>query len=194
MNYCSQCGERVHLRIPHHDDRERHVCGACGHVHYLNPRIIVCAIPAWEDQVLLCKRAIEPRFGTWTLPGGFMELGESTQEAAARETREEAGASIEVLELYSMFNVIHIDQVHLFFRAKLYTPEYAAGVESLEVGLFREHEVPWHSIAFPAVAATLRQYFSDLRGGTFRLRLADVRIGADNGRLIHPHNFLHDEN
>ena len=130
---------------------------------------------------------------TWTLPGGFMELGESTQEAAARETREEAGASIDVLELYSMFNVIHIDQVHLFFRANLHAPRYAAGVESLEVALFREHEVPWDNIAFPAVAATLRQYFRDLRAGAFRLKLADVLVDADNGRLIRPHYFIHDE-
>ncbi|MGA0805684.1 MAG: NUDIX hydrolase [Pseudohongiellaceae bacterium] len=193
MNYCTECGKRLRLRIPDHDDRERHVCEDCGHIHYVNPRIIVCAIPAWGDRVLLCKRAIEPRYGTWTLPGGFMELGESTQEAAARETREEAGASIEVLELYSMFNVIHIDQVHLFFRASLHTPQYTAGVESLEVDLFREAEVPWDNIAFPAVAATLRQYFRDLREGAFRLRLADVRIDADNGRLIRPLNFIHDE-
>jgi ADP-ribose pyrophosphatase YjhB (NUDIX family) len=193
MNYCTECGERLQLRIPDHDDRERHVCGTCGHIHYVNPRIIVCAIPAWEEKVLLCKRAIEPRYGTWTLPGGFMEVGESTQEAAARETREEAGASIEVLELYSLFNVIHIDQVHLFFRATLHTPAFAAGIESLEVGLFREAEVPWDNIAFPAVAETLRQYFRDLRAGNFRLRLADVLIGADNSRLIRPHNFLHDE-
>jgi len=193
MNYCTECGQRLKLRIPDHDDRERHVCEACGCVHYVNPRIIVCAIPAWEDQVLLCKRAIEPRYGTWTLPGGFMEVGESTQEAATRETREEAGASIEVLELYSLFNVIHIDQVHLFFRATLLTPEFAAGVESLEVGLFREVDVPWDNIAFPAVAETLRQYYRDLRAGNFRLRLADVLIGADNTRLICAHNFLHDD-
>jgi len=193
MNYCTACGSRLQLRIPPHDDRQRHVCDNCGLVHYVNPRLIVCSIPTWEDKVMLCKRAIEPRYGTWTLPGGFMELGESTQEAAARETREEAGASIDVHELYSMFNVIHIDQVHLFFRATLQTPDYKAGVESLEVGLFREHEVPWDNIAFPAVAATLRQYYRDLRASNFRLRLADVLVGADNVRLIRPHNFIHDE-
>lgn len=193
MKFCTECGGTLELRIPEHDDRERHVCGSCAHVHYVNPRLIVCAIPTWQDRVLLCKRAIEPRYGTWTLPGGFMELGESTQEAAARETREEAGANIEVHELYSLFNVIHIDQVHLFFRASLLTPDYTAGIESLDVGLFREPEVPWDNIAFPAVAATLRQYFRDLRAGNFRLRLADVLLDSDNGRLIRPHNFIHDE-
>lgn len=193
MKFCTECGAPLVLRIPAHDDRERHVCSRCGHVHYVNPRLIVCSIPTWQDQVLLCKRAIEPRYGTWTLPGGFMEVGESTQEAAARETREEAGASIEVHELYSLFNVIHIDQVHLFFRASLLSPDHAAGIESLEVGLFREPEVPWDNIAFPAVAATLRQYFRDLRAGNFRLRLADVLLDSDNGRLIRPHNFIHDE-
>lgn len=193
MKFCTECGASLQLRIPPHDDRQRHVCDGCGHIHYVNPRLIVCSIPTWEDKVLLCKRAIEPRHGTWTLPGGFMELGESTQEAAARETREEAGASIEVHELYSLFNVIHIDQVHLFFRASLLTPDHAAGVESLEVGLFREHDVPWDNIAFPAVAATLRQYFRDLRAGSFSLRLADILLDADNGRLIRPHNFIHDD-
>lgn len=193
MNYCSQCGNPLVLRIPDHDDRERHVCERCSIVHYVNPRIIVCAIPAWQDQVLLCRRAIEPRYGLWTLPGGFMELGETTQEAAARETREEAGAVIEVHELFSLFNVTHIDQVHLFFLANLVTPDFAAGIESLEVALFREHEVPWREIAFPAVAATLRQYFVDLRTGHFRLRLADVRVDPDNTRRILPHNFIHDD-
>jgi ADP-ribose pyrophosphatase YjhB (NUDIX family) len=193
MKFCTECGGPLELRIPTHDDRERKICSRCGHVHYENPRIVVCSIPTWQDQILLCKRAIEPRYGTWTLPGGFMELGESTQEAAARETREEAGASIEVHELYSLFNVIHIDQVHLFFRASLLSPDFCAGIESLEVGLFREPEVPWDNIAFPAVAATLRQYFRDLRAGNFSLRLADILLDSDNGRLIRPHNFIHDE-
>lgn len=193
MNFCSECGSKVALRIPDHDDRERHVCTACGYIHYVNPRLIVCAIPAWKDQVLLCRRAIEPRHGLWTLPGGFMEIGETTQEAAARETREEAGAAIEVHELFSLFNVTHIDQVHLFFRASLLTPDFAPGIESLEAALFREPDVPWREIAFPAVAVTLRQYFQGLRSGNFNLRLADVRMAPDNTRLILPHNFLHDD-
>ena len=192
MNFCTQCGSPVTFRIPEHDDRQRHVCDACGHIHYLNPRIVVCSIPTWEGRVLLCKRSIEPRYGLWTLPGGFMENNESTQAAAERETLEEACARIEIHDLYSMFNVIHINQVHLFFRATLRSPDFAPGAESLEAALFTRDEVPWDRIAFPAVGATLKQYFKDLDRGVFPLRLADIVLGEDNTRLIMPHNFSHD--
>jgi ADP-ribose pyrophosphatase YjhB (NUDIX family) len=188
MNYCTLCGENLSLRIPETDDRERHVCDSCGYVHYVNPRIIVCALPCYEDKVLLCKRAIEPRHGLWTLPGGFMEMGESTMEAAQRETLEEAGARIDVLELYAMYHIIHIDQVHMFYRARLRDLDFAAGPESLEVRLLRETEVPWQDMAFPAVTDALRQYFRDLPSGRFPLRLADVRVGANNSRTITFHD------
>lgn len=193
MKFCSQCGNPLTLRIPEQDDRERHVCDHCGVIHYQNPRIIVCSIPTWQNKVLLCKRAIEPRYGLWTLPGGFMENGESTQDAAVRETHEEACASIKVHDLYSLYNVMHINQVHLFFRSSLLSPEFAPGAESLEVALFSENEVPWQDLAFPAVASTLKHYFRDLSEGTFTLRLADVVIDADNRRLIRPLNFIHDD-
>jgi ADP-ribose pyrophosphatase YjhB (NUDIX family) len=193
MKFCNLCGTSLSLRIPQDDDRQRHVCDQCGHVHYQNPRIIVCAIPAWEDRVLLCKRAIEPQYGLWTLPGGFMENDETTQQAAARETLEEAGADIEVHDLYSMFNVMHINQVHLFFLASLKSPHWQAGKESLEVGLFTRDEIPWQEIAFPAVASTLRQYFADLPEKKFPLKLGDVIITPDNRRLIRSHNFDHDD-
>lgn len=192
MKYCNFCGHSITLRIPDGDDRERHVCDSCGEIHYLNPRIIVCSLPCYEDKVLLCKRAIEPRYGFWTLPGGFMENGESTLQAAIRETHEEANARIETLELYSLFNVIHINQVHLFFRAQLQDLEFSSGTESLEVGLFTQAKVPWNDIAFPAVASTLQQYFLDLPLGRFPLRLADVVLDENNNRLIKPHNFFHD--
>ena len=188
MKFCSLCGHGLSLRIPETDDRERHVCDSCGHVHYVNPRIIVCALPCHEDKVLLCKRAIEPRYGLWTLPGGFMELGESTMEAAARETLEEAGARIDVLELYAIYHILHIDQVHMFYRARLRDLEFAAGSESLDVRLLREAEMPWHEMAFPAVSDTLRQYFRDLPSRRFPLRLADVRVGANNSRTITFHD------
>jgi ADP-ribose pyrophosphatase YjhB (NUDIX family) len=190
ISFCTLCGNNLSLRIPAEDDRERHVCDTCGHIHYQNPRIIVCALPCHEDKVLLCKRAIEPRHGLWTLPGGFMENNESTLEAALRETREEACARIRIRDLYSLYNVIHINQVHLFFRAELLDLDFAAGAESLEVGLFGQHEVPWHEIAFPAVASTLQQYFLDLPQQQFPLRLADVVLGANNTRIIRPHNFV----
>ena len=191
MHYCSKCGHPVEERVPEGDDRHRHVCTNCGHIHYQNPRVVVGTLPIHGDRILLCKRAIKPRAGYWTLPAGFLENGESTQEAAMRETHEEACAHIEVHDLYSMFNVIHIDQVHIFFRASLQAPEFAPGVESLEVGLFRKDEVPWKDIAFPAVSATLQQYFKDLERGHFEVRLADVLLDADNKRLIRPHNFIH---
>jgi len=193
MKFCTLCGNKLILRIPEADDRERHVCNACGHVHYLNPRIIVCAIPVWEDRILLCKRAIEPHYGLWTLPGGFMENDETTQNAASRETLEEAGASIEVHDLYSMFNVSHINQVHLFFRASLTSPRFSPGKESLEVGLFSRDEIPWNEIAFATVESTLRQYFADMPTKEFPLKLGDVIIGPDKRRIIRAHNFIHDE-
>lgn len=188
MKFCTLCGQSLSLRVPDTDDRERHVCDGCGHVHYLNPRVIVCALPCHEDKVLLCKRAIEPRYGLWTLPGGFMELGESTLDAARRETLEEAGARIDVLDLYAIYHIIHIDQVHMFYRARLRDLDYAAGTESLEVGLFREADVPWDAIAFPAVADTLRHYFRDRPSQRFPLRLADVVVNANNGRTIKFHD------
>lgn len=188
MKFCTLCGQNLSLRIPAADDRERHVCDGCGHVHYLNPRIIVCALPCFEDKVMLCKRAIEPRYGLWTLPGGFMELGESTLDAARRETFEEAGARIDVTELYALYHILHIDQVHMFYRARLRDLDFAAGSESLDVQLFTESEVPWQEIAFPAVADTLRNYFRDLPTGRFPLRLADVKLDANNGRTIHFHD------
>ncbi len=188
MNFCTLCGKSLSLRIPEADDRERHVCDACGHVHYQNPRIIVCALPCFGDQVLLCRRAIEPRHGLWTLPGGFMENGESTLDAAVRETLEEACARIEVHELYSLYNLIHINQVYLFFRASLSDLDFAAGAESLEVRLFRENEIPWEQLAFPAVAGTLQHYFADLPSGRFPLRLADIVVSANNSRTIKFHD------
>jgi len=135
---------------------------------------------------------VQTRYCLWTLPGGFMENGESTLRAAIRETHEEANADIDALELYSLFNVIHINQVHLFFRARLKNLDFSAGSESLEVSLFNQAEIPWDEIAFPAVASTLQQYFLDLPRGHFPLRLADVDLDENNNRIIKPHNFPHD--
>jgi len=182
--FCIRCGSVLALRIPPADDRERHVCDGCGHIHYQNPRVIVCALPCHEDRILLCRRAIEPRYGLWTLPGGFMENGESTLDAAVRETLEEAGARIRIEGLYSLYNVVHINQVHLFFRARLLDLDFCAGDESLEVGMFRARDIPWDAIAFPAVASTLAQYFRDFPSQSFPVRMADVLSGESNGRMI----------
>lgn len=192
MNYCTDCGNSLHLRIPEHDDRARYVCDACGMIHYQNPRIVVCSIPALDDRVLLCKRAIEPCHGLWTLPGGFMENGETTQAAALRETREEACANIAVTDLYTLYNLPHIDQVHLFFRAQMLDEQFAPGVESLEVALFREEEVPWDEIAFAAVSYTLKHYFNDMKKGRYPLRVSDIKIDTNHRRHEAPFNFAHD--
>ncbi len=183
MNYCSECGAKVELLIPARDDRPRHVCGDCGTIHYRNPKIVVGCIPEWEDRILLCRRAIEPRYGLWTLPAGFMEMGETCQQGVARETLEEAQARVEVGELYSLFNLPHIDQVYLLFRSRLLDLDFGPGEESLEVGLFAESEVPWSVIAFPVVKETLELYFDDRSKGILGLRSGDiVRVNGDMRR------------
>jgi ADP-ribose pyrophosphatase YjhB (NUDIX family) len=174
MKYCSVCGAPVELRLPPDDNRTRHVCTACGEIHYQNPKLIVGAIPEWQDKILLCRRAIEPRHGLWTLPAGFMENGETTVEAAARETLEEANAQVDIGELYSMYNIPYISQVHLLFRAKLLNLDFSPGVESLEVQLFAEEDIPWDTLAFRPVRFTLQHYFADRKTGTFRFRIGDL--------------------
>jgi ADP-ribose pyrophosphatase YjhB (NUDIX family) len=175
MKYCSECGAPVELRLPPDDNRERHVCTACATIHYQNPKLIVGSIPEWEDgRILLCRRAIEPRHGLWTLPAGFMENGETTPQAAARETLEEANAQVEVGDLYSMYNIPHINQVYLLFRAQLLNLDFSPGVESLEVALFEEQTIPWDNLAFRAVSMTLKDYFADRRAGGYKFHLGDL--------------------
>lgn len=175
MKFCSACGAPTEIRVPTGDTRLRAVCTACTTVHYVNPKMVLGTIPAWEDQVLLCRRAIEPRYGLWTLPAGFMEVGESTAQGAMRETMEEAGARVTLGPLFSVFDIPHVDQVHLFYRAQLDDLDFKAGEESLEVRLFREHEIPWHQIAFRTITATLKFYFHDRRTGEQRLHTGDIR-------------------
>lgn len=177
MKHCSHCGEAVTLMTPPGDDRERHVCTACETIHYSNPRIIAGCLPIHEDKVLLCRRAIKPRYDKWTLPAGFMENGETTEEGALREAWEEARASIKVDGLYTMFSLPQINQVHLFYRGQLSDLNFEAGPESLEVRLFSEDEIPWDELAFPVVGKTLKHYFSDRESGQYPLRTED---------LVHP--------
>jgi ADP-ribose pyrophosphatase YjhB (NUDIX family) len=174
VHYCSVCGHAITQRIPTGDNRTRDCCDHCGAIHYVNPRPVVGTIPVWGEQVLLCKRAIEPRYGKWTLPAGFMEVGETTTDGAIRETIEEAGARIEIGPLFSMIDVPHVQQVHIFFRADLLDTGFAAGAESLDVRLFGEHEIPWEEIAFRTVAATLRHYFDDRRRGAFGIHIEAI--------------------
>ena len=158
MKYCSVCGAQVSRRIPDGDTLARYVCDACGEVHYQNPKIVAGCIVTWEDKILLCKRAIEPRYGLWTIPAGFMELGETTNEAAARETMEEACATAEIDNLFAVYNIPHVSQVYIIFKAHLNAPKFAAGEESLETQLFSVDEIPWDEMAFQVVRAALERF------------------------------------
>jgi ADP-ribose pyrophosphatase YjhB (NUDIX family) len=174
MIYCSNCGNRVVEKTPEGDSRPRHVCEACDMVHYQNPNIVAGCIPVWENRLLLCKRAIEPRYGLWTLPAGFMENGESTEQAAARETLEEACARVEKLRLYGVFSIPQINQVYMMFRASLQSEDYDSGPESLDVRLFEEHEIPWDELAFPVVRLTLERYFQDIKAEHFPVHVENI--------------------
>jgi ADP-ribose pyrophosphatase YjhB (NUDIX family) len=173
MKYCSQCGQPVELRVPPGDHLPRHVCPACSAIHYQNPKLVVGCVPEHDGRILLCKRAIEPRLGYWTVPAGFMENGETLQAAAARESWEEAMARVEIGSLLAVVNVVHAHQVHVMFRAVLRTPEFGAGAESLEVGLYRPQDIPWADIAFPSIDFALRRYLEDRDRGLEGLHLTD---------------------
>ena len=174
FKHCKTCGSPVSYSIPPDDNRERATCTACGAIHYENPLNVVGTLPVWHDQVLLCRRNIEPRHGFWTLPAGFMELGETTAQGAIRETTEEAGARVELLGLYSLINVVRVGQVHLFYRARMLDIDFVPGPESLEARLFTEAEVPWHEMAFRTSKMTLEFFFADRREGRFGFHTADI--------------------
>lgn len=174
LNFCSVCGAKVALRVPPGDSLPRHVCDSCQTIHYRNPLMVVGTIPEWEDQVLLCRRAIEPRRGLWTLPAGFMELGETTAQAALRETEEEAKARVDLGDMFALFSVPHVDQVHIFYRARLLDRAFAPGEETLEVALFREGEIPWKEIAFRTVSATLRHFLADRKAGAAGFHTGEI--------------------
>nr|WP_314543876.1 NUDIX hydrolase [uncultured Massilia sp.] len=180
MKFCSECAHPVTVAIPEGDNRPRYVCTHCGTIHYQNPKLVIGSIPVWEAggelQVLLCKRAIEPRHGYWTLPAGFMENEETTAEAAVRETEEEAGANVELGPLFTLLNVAHVHQVHLFYLARLRDRDYAPGIESLDVQLFTEQEIPWDDLAFPTIRTTLEMFFADR---------ARIRAGRQDGYGFH---------
>ncbi len=160
MKFCSECGQAVATEVPKGDNRERSVCTSCDIVHYVNPKIVVGCVPERDGRILLCKRAIEPRYGYWTVPAGFMELGESTAQGAARETLEEACAEVEIGHLFASVDVVDAGQVHMFYTAKL-LGDFAAGEESLEVAMYSEAEIPWDDIAFHSGRYALQRYFED---------------------------------
>jgi ADP-ribose pyrophosphatase YjhB (NUDIX family) len=181
MKYCSNCGGRVAHRIPRGDNRPRYVCDNCETIHYHNPKIVTGCLPIWQDRILMCRRAIEPRYGLWTLPAGFMENGETTAQAAVRETAEEACARVDIDDLFAMISLPHIDQVYVMYRARLKDPGFDPGAESLEVRLMKEEEIPWDRLAFPVITETLKLYYSDRATGRFRIHCADMlRLSADS--------------
>jgi len=174
MNFCSHCGAQLSIRVPEGDNLPRHVCDSCGTIHYVNPKIVAGCIAQWQSKILLCKRAIEPRLGLWTLPAGFMEQGETTQDAAARESWEEACAKINDIRLFGMFSLPHISQVYMMFHGELHQGRTSPGVESLEVGLFDEADIPWNDLAFAVVKESLELYFEDRRNGGIQVHVGDI--------------------
>ena len=175
MNFCSNCGAAtLELRIPDGDTLRRRVCATCGTIHYENPKIVTGCLPVWDERVLLCKRAIEPRYGLWTLPAGFMENDESASEGAAREALEEANARVEIEDLYTVYSIPHISQVYMMFRARLLDENVSPGIESLEVKLVTAGEIPWNELAFTMVRRTLEHYIEDRKTGVFVPRFGDI--------------------
>ena len=174
MKFCANCGAKVVQRVPPGDSLPRWVCDECGEIHYQNPKVVVGTIPEHEGRILLCRRAIEPRYGYWTLPAGFMENDETTAQAAARETEEEAGANIEMGEPFTLISVPRVNQVHLYYRARLRNLEFKPGEETLEVALMGEGEIPWKEIAFRTVGLTLKHWFADRKRGAFGFHAEDI--------------------
>ena len=174
MNYCSDCGKPVSKKVPTGDHLPRYVCGSCQAIHYHNPKIVAGCIPEWDDQILLCRRAIEPRAGLWTFPAGFMEIGEGAEEAARRETLEEAQAQVTITRLHSVISLPHIGQVYVIFVGRLISEQFGAGLESLEVQLFDRVKIPWDELAFPVVNDALRRYVEDVARGVFHPHVADL--------------------
>ncbi len=175
IKHCRNCGIAVVYRVPDDGDtKERAVCPACATIHYENPLNVVGTVPYWGDKILLCKRNIEPRFGKWTLPAGFLELGETTAQGAARETLEEAGAQIELEGLFTVINVARVGQVHMFYRARLLSDQFDPGYETIEAQLYAEDEIPWDEIAFRTVKETLERFFADRRSGRFGVHDVDI--------------------
>lgn len=177
MNYCSHCGSRVDFRVPEGDDRPRHVCPGCDRIHYINPILVVGCVAEWKDRVLLCRRAIEPRYGLWTLPAGYLEAGETVTEGVQREAFEEARAKLDIVAPYTLLNLTFVNQIYIMFRARLVNGEYGRGSESLDVRLFEERDIPWEDLAFTAVGKTLRFFFEDRVTGRFPFHVGDVSPG-----------------
>jgi len=178
LKYCSKCGsENIQFKIPADDNLKRYCCDDCGVIYYTNPNVVVGALCKYEDKVLLCKRNIQPRLGLWTLPAGFFENGETLQQGAIRETKEETQADINIIQPYTLFSLTHISQLHYFYIAELTKPKFGPTPESSEVALFTEEEIPWDEIAFPTVYKTLKHFFEDSKTNTFEYKEEEIKLG-----------------
>lgn len=174
MKFCSECGHSVELRVPPGDHLPRHVCPSCATVHYRNPKVIVGCVPTWEGRVLMCRRNIEPRLGLWTFPAGFLEMGETTGQGAARETREEAQAEVEIGSLLAVMDVPYVSQVYMIYRGRMKSPQHGPTPESSETRLMLEEEIPWDDIAFPTIWHSLRFFFEDRAKGVEEIHALDI--------------------
>lgn len=183
IKFCSHCGQSVQLRDIPGDNIQRYQCLACEMVHYQNPKMVVGCLAVHEDKVLLCKRAIEPRSGYWNLPAGYLENGETTEAGAMREVWEEALAKVEITGIHSIYSIKHINQIYIFYLAKLMPPKFGIGEESLEVRLFTEAEIPWKEIAFTSSIHALKCYFEDRKTGQERAHRGAFDIEVDGWRL-----------
>ncbi|MEM6674199.1 MAG: NUDIX hydrolase [Planctomycetota bacterium] len=181
--HCTQCGSPVEELIPDGDNRARAVCTNCGHIHYINPNVVVGCIVEAGDRILLCKRAIEPALGRWTFPAGYLECGESSPEGAARETYEESEAEVEILGLHAMLDIPHIAQAYVVFRARLIGTHYGPGDESSEVELVDLDDIPWDDLAFPSVATALRLYVEDRGAGRAQTHIGVVEWNGRGSRF-----------
>ncbi len=185
IRFCSQCGATTALKVPPGDDFPRFVCETCEHIHYQNPKIVVGTIPEWEDRILLCRRAIEPGYGQWTLPGGFMENGETVEQGAMRETMEECGAEVDITSLHSVYNIPHISQVYMMFRANMRDSTFTGGAESLAVKLFRHDDIPWDELAFRVIRAIMKHYVDDSARDNLSVHLGTILPPPDGPPISH---------
>lgn len=182
MKFCSQCANPVVFEVPQDDNLPRHICRKCNTIYYQNPKVVVCTIPFWKSknntEILLCKRAIEPRWGLWTLPGGFLENNETTKEAAQRETIEEAGANIIVQNLFALMNLTYAQQIHLFYLAELQNLSFEPGIETIKAEMFTQKNIPWNEIAFSSTKKALQLFFEDekkILAGICKLHSVDLK-------------------
>jgi len=173
MKFCSNCAHPVIFKEIPDDTRPRYFCESCQTIHYQNPKIVAGCLPIWKDQVMLCKRSIEPRIGFWNVPGGYMENGETVEEGAIREVWEEAQIKVKVTGLHMVFSIRRISQVYMHFLAEMPDLNFSPGPESLEVRLFKEEEIPWEDIAFTSSTFTLKRFFEDRKKGIRQLHLGE---------------------